>query len=358
VRNILFDNLHIVKLIKHVVYGLAWAGYIVFCRVYYDEISSSVMIPSVLLIPLGAWLYGTTGGLLTLLATLPYHALVTSWLYAIQIEWPDQSLRIIGIPTQIMSVYFVGYLKFLLEKLHKLNMELDQKVIERTHELDTLTTQLISEDENLRINLAQSIHDGLGQHLTGLLLYSSSLEAALRNKNSRHADCAAALEENAQRNLQLARKVSRTLFPVRMSETGLLAALDELVSYFTETVDLKFDVQLDESHRHLTDQAALHLYRIVYEGILNALHYASPSLIRISLSGKNGLCRLLIENDWNGEARPMNNSMEVELMRYRMRHINGKFTIDTKPGIKTVVECKFPCQYSHENEAKESVLYA
>ena len=177
-------------------------------------------------------------------------------------------------------------------------------------------------------------------------------------KKSPETDRATYLAEGTQTNLNLVRKVSRTLFPVRIAENGLEAALDELTSYFTKTTDIKFDVQMDGCHRHLTDQTILHLYRIAYEGIFNAMHHSIPCHIRISLSGSMDHCSLLIENDGSDAAKPVNNNMEVQLMHYRARQINGQLAVNTTSDNHTIITCKIPYDLTYKRESKESASYA
>jgi signal transduction histidine kinase len=338
-----------------------WAGlavYVIFTRLCCVDFGSNVLFPALLLIGIGAWLYGRTGGLLLSLGLLIYHYTLYDWFYTCGVHWTENETKAIGTILSAFIPFIIGHIKDINSNANSLKESLDLEVKKRTQELNALTSRLISEDEKLRINLAQNIHDGLGQHLTGLLLYSSSLETELRNKKSAETVRAAALTEKAQTNLHLARKTSRTLFPIKMAETGLETALDEMISYFAETTGIKFDIQLNSCHRLLPDQTILQLYRIIYEGILSALYSARPAQIDIRLSGEADSCLLLIEYDGYAKIKSADHNLEVALMNYRAQQINGHLTIADQSGNRTLMKCRIPYKQSCNDDTMDALLYA
>lgn len=338
-------------ILKHILYVLLWILFILLSFHWFPVYRVSVVIPAALLMAIGGWLYGVYGSLLIILPFMLYFYFLLEY-YGNILE--IYQAKAFGIGIIIIVSMISGTTKRMRDQVKIFSILLDQKATERTRELDALTTRLIAEDEKLRIDLAHHIHNGLGQYLTGIFLYSSSLETELRENPSEETDLAASLVESAQTNLNLTRKASRILFPIRISETGFEAALDELTSYFTETTGLQFDVQLDHDLRHLPDQTILHLYRITYEGILSALHYGSPSHISITLSCKNGTCSLLIENNSSAGSKHFKNSTEMELMRYRAKQINGQLSSKNK----TMIECRVPYNPLHVNTSGNPFSHA
>jgi signal transduction histidine kinase len=341
--------------VKNTLYAFLWVFYALFSIYFFPFYNVSVLILSVLIVAVSGRLYGIRGGLLSVLISMPFHYYVMD-LYADTLE--IYQAKFFGACIQTLVAIISGITKQLQDQVKDLSILLDHKVRERTHELEVLTTQLISEDEEFRVNMAQHIHDGLGQHLTGLLLYSSSLEADLNNKKSKETLRAKALTKSAETNLQLARKVSRTLFPIRISETGFDAAVDELTSYFTETTDIQFDIQLDTSHLHLINQSILQLYRLVYEALLNAQYYAHPSHISIQLFGNNNECFLRIEIDGCENHEAIVNSIEMELMHYRVLQVRGELTIKTSSEEKINFEFRIPNDDSIKNERMRTESHA
>ncbi len=211
----------------------------------------------------------------------PYHYVFFEY-YGDQVEVYQTAF--IGTLVVIAIVYLVDTFKKQHLETQAVTVALDGKVAQRSREIRQLIEQLIDSDELHRRSLGQDIHDGIGQNLTGLLLYSSSLQTRLGQIDPILADRISPIISGARRTLDLARKVSRTLLPYKTVESGLAAALDELASYFNETHNLSIDIQLDGSEKPLPERTLIQLYRIVYECILNSVHHDSPQGLLVMFS--------------------------------------------------------------------------
>ena len=340
---------------KLMVMGFLWSIYVVFTAIYFPLVNIHCLILSIFLLSLTSWLYGTTVGLLALFTHMIYHAYLTSFLYADVVMYEEAKATGNGIA--IAAIYLVGSLRNTHKKINGLRSSLETQVIEKTTELNRLTSQIIEEDEEVRIKLGQDIHDGLGQYLTGILLYSNSLAETLHRENSPSTQQARALSDQAQKALHLARKVSRTLFPIRISETGLDTALDELVSYFGDTSDMQFTVRMDGCQKHLPSNMTLHVYRIVYEAILHALHHqARPHRFYISLLAEDAGLRLRITYDGAMAKQGIENNTPIDLMRYRANQIQGHLVLQTQDDT-TEINCLMP-HHQHPIEPDESTPHA
>ena len=89
----------------------------------------------------------------------------------------------------------------------------------------TLERQIleISDDEQRRIG--HDLHDGLGQHLTGIALMTRRLEQRLANSNSAEAEEAAKLSALARTAVEWTHDLTRTLSPPALESAGLAEAL-------------------------------------------------------------------------------------------------------------------------------------
>jgi signal transduction histidine kinase len=308
--------------IKHIIYALLWVGYLFFTFFFFPSQNINVTIPSLILFTIGAWLYGTEYSLLMIfLIIIPYHLFLFDYYGDILATYQAKA---IGVFSASFIALLAGRLKEMRDRVKGLSVELDRKVEERTNELDQLILKLITDDEHIRHNLAQDIHDGLGQNLTGLLLYSSSLLQDLKQQNSFEQQKAEELTNVAERTLNLARKVSRTLFPHKLEATGLETAFDELTSYFLEIKPIRFIINMDGAHKHLPENINVHFYRIAYECILNTVHNDNPTQIQISLTSRNHSHCLSLKISGCSNPHVISDNMFLELMRYRARLVSGK----------------------------------
>lgn len=324
---------------KYIVYGLLWLTYIAFSFNYFPIFNSNVTFLALPLVALGAWQLGTRKGLIVVLLTLPYHYFLYDYYGDIYIFYQT---KFFGYLALLIIVLITGSLRQLRNDLKQHSIALDHIVAERTEELNNLIEQLIADDENIRRSLGQDIHDGLGQHLTGLLLLSSSVQSELETEHSLELPRIRNIVSSVQQNLHLARKVSRTLFPFKMMEAGFEPALDELTAYFSEANNVVFIIRLDGSEKNLSDHAVIHLYRILYENILNSVHNDTPTAIKIELRSDKENCFLVTEIDGCEDPEDICNNMFVELMHYRAKLISGKLTVEVFPAGKIVVTCTAP----------------
>src|SRR6202044_1100597 len=97
-------------------------------------------------------------------------------------------------------------------------------ITERKHLEKTILE--ISAREQRRIG--QDLHDGLGQHLTGVAFMSKVLEQKLREKNLPEAVDAAKIVALVNQAIDQTRELSHGLLPVLPDAQGLMTALERL----------------------------------------------------------------------------------------------------------------------------------
>ncbi|MCA9247051.1 MAG: response regulator [Planctomycetales bacterium] len=192
--------------------------------------------------------------------------------------------------------------------------------------------------------VAQELHDGLGQHLTGLGMMAKSLQRKLQVDGSPYADFAdefASLIGEAQ---QIVRRLIRGLDPVDMSPGGLRQALQALANSTSQQCGIacRFDCADDlpvENH-HL----AVQLYRIAQEAVHNAVKHAATPTIELKLAQSD--VELLVEVCDHGvgiqsdEARREGRGMLI--MSYRASTVHGALECISAPNEGTIVRCRVP----------------
>ena len=209
----------------------------------------------------------------------------------------------------------------------------------------------ISERERRRIG--QDLHDGLGQHLTGIAFLSKSLQQRLAQKAANNGVATIEESEEATRVYDLVqqavvqtRTLARGLHPVEPSSTGLTTALGELAS--STNSYSKIQCQFVCSHTvPISDNiVATHLYRIAQEAVNNALKHAKPRHIRISLGcDSDNQLRLTVEDDGTGMTKcPITGAgLGLRIMRYRAKMIDGILTVGDGSKGGTAVSCSVAC---------------
>jgi signal transduction histidine kinase len=187
--------------------------------------------------------------------------------------------------------------------------------------------------------LLHTLHDSLGQTLTGLGMLSTGLRQRLLAIDPGTAETAAEIAHQTQLALDQVRLLAKKQFPVDVDADSLLAALRDLASATTSLH--KIDVRVEgELPRALHDgNVATELYRIAQEAVTNTVKHAQAKTITIRVEGDNGL-RLAIADDGIGIPRPEPiNGAGLQIMRHRATSIGASLAIERGPGGGTVVTC-------------------
>jgi PAS domain S-box-containing protein len=200
----------------------------------------------------------------------------------------------------------------------------------------------ISAREQRRIG--QDLHDGLGQHLTGIAFMAKVHEEKLAAQKMSDAADAAKIVRLVNEAVHKTRELARGLLPVMSDAQGLMSALQlwagEVEDIFG--VACKFEcaapVLIDDN------AIATHLYHIAQEAVTNAMKHGSARNILIRLAANDGCGTLLIVDDGSGIPQERENSqgMGLHIMNYRAAMIGGTLEVRPNGAQGTVVACTFP----------------
>ena len=195
----------------------------------------------------------------------------------------------------------------------------------------------VSAQEQQRI--AQELHDGVGQELTGLTLMADALGKRLRPTAERKL--AAKLAQGLERVHQQVRMLCRGLVLTDLDPSALHLALEELAATTTEQTGVECTLECPQTIPIPDSQTARHLYRIVQEAVSNALRHGRPRHIWISLrSAEEGL-QVRVRDDGVGVAAQGGGEqgMGIPTMQYRAGMIGGILQIGPAEGGGTLVTC-------------------
>lgn len=200
----------------------------------------------------------------------------------------------------------------------------------------------ISAREQRRIG--QDLHDGLGQHLTGIAFMAKVHEARLAEKQVDETADAAKIVKLVNEAIHKTRELARGLLPVVSDEQGLMSALQLWAAEVEDIFNVPCRFQCDMPVLIQDDEMATHLYHIAQEAVHNAIKHGRPQNILIRLTAEHGRGTLLVEDDGTGIPKPREHAqgMGLHIMNYRASMIGG--TLDARPGRVrgTAVTCTFP----------------
>jgi PAS domain S-box-containing protein len=258
----------------------------------------------------------------------------------------------------LASITDITERKRIQDALVRARHELEIRVQERTAQLaitnETLRSEMIerkrleksildiSEKEKGRI--AQDLHDGLGQHLTGVAFLSKVLERKLIEKSVPDACDAGKIARLVNEAINQTRELAKGLLPVPSGSKGLTSALQHLATEVEELFHISCHFKVDEEVSIRDIDVATHLYRIAQEAVTNAIKHGQSRRIVIGLSHRRDQVLVSIQDDGSGFTDPPGNKegMGIRTMNYRANMIGASLDIQKNPAGGTVVVCALP----------------
>ncbi len=200
----------------------------------------------------------------------------------------------------------------------------------------------IGEAERRRIG--QDLHDGLGQHLTGVAFMGKVLEDRLAESSSAEAAEAAKIVKLVNESIKMTRELARGLLPVASEPNGLMSALEHWAGEVSELFHVGCRFEFHDSVFVHDEVLADHLYRLAQEAVTNAIKHGHARNITIGLAVVMGGGVLTIRDDGCGfdAASKSQSGLGLRIMSYRAKMIRGSLNVQSSRSGGTMVRCSFP----------------
>ena len=255
----------------------------------------------------------------------------------------------------VMTLRDVTERRRMIEALRKSAAELEQRVQERTAELQLANSSLLQEmaqrsklereileiSEREQRRIGHDLHDSLGQRLAALKFMSNALTRRLAKKKLPGTLSAARIEQELQHAIEETRQIARGLHPIRPDGESLRSALYELSVSVSKLFKISCRFECSRLMVVHDYHAATHLYRIAQEAVSNAVRHARPKHIWIKLHRTSQHVCLVIEDDGRGVTADTKNGhgLGMGIMKYRAAHLGAIFAIAKRRGGGTRVTC-------------------
>jgi two-component system, NarL family, sensor histidine kinase NreB len=189
------------------------------------------------------------------------------------------------------------------------------------------------EEEVLRISdleqrrIGQDLHDGLGQHLTGIELLMQAFQSRLPSKNKDEAE---RIAEHVRQAIAQTRALARGLSPVELDANGLMSALQELATNIEALFHVRCRFYCPAPMLISNNTVATHLFRIAQEAVSNAIKHGHARNVEIKMLSAAGEVQLSVSDDGRGlrASPPQGQGMGLRIMRYRAEMIGGALSVN------------------------------
>jgi two-component system sensor histidine kinase UhpB len=198
-----------------------------------------------------------------------------------------------------------------------------------------LEDQMLKLQDEERADLARDLHDEIGPHLFAANIDATMIGQALGAGRTEEALAHVKSIQTAVARMQRqVREILTRLRPARLTELGFAAAIADLAQFWRARrgdIAISLSMPLDEAQIPEAIQEVA--YRVVQEGLSNAVRHGRPSRIDVSLALEDDRLWVRVEDDGlardKGEERPR---FGLVGMRERIEAVGGSMTVERAHG--------------------------
>lgn len=230
--------------------------------------------------------------------------------------------------------------------------QLAARVRERTaalmaemQERQQLEREILELKDNEQKRIINRLHEGLGQHLTGVAFLASALERDLTSRDAPEARQAAMIAELVNRAISQSRELAHGIDPIPAGGNGLELALCDLAAGSTQRArTLKCVFRCDPGVLVHEPGIATHVFRIAEEAVCNAVMHSRARRLRVELRAAPPGAVLIVSDNGVGLELPraLGHGKGLVIMRYRARLIGACLNVRRGRRGGTEVTCWFP----------------
>lgn len=257
-------------------------------------------------------------------------------LYAFKLTQRTRFFIIISVLLALAALAAYNYYrlqqqKFRMERLlSKQKNELTQQKInelESSLKIKNLQSMVLGQEAE-RTRIAEDLHDSLGGTLSTLKLQYDTLQLD-------HDELGA--DHDYQKIMGMidgacaeVRDIARNLKPIALEKLGLTAALKDLVNRYSIRGVLDISLHTHDIDGVLSDEAKLHVYRIIQELLNNSLKHANAKEIDVQVNKMDKELFVVVEDDGIGfDLDSAKQGLGLENLKSRVNVLRGEMEIDT-----------------------------
>ena len=227
---------------------------------------------------------------------------------------------------------------------------MEEKLQQYQDELQKLTAQLFTVQEDERKWISRELHDEIGQALTMLKLNLFSLKDLVDRKQTEKIK--ARLEEmefSCEKMLDNVHEMTLDLRPHMLDDLGLIPTLRWYLNRISKQANFEPHIKSVNWKVSLIPELEVAVFRIIQEAMTNVAKHAMAQNVFIHLKQKNDIVDISIEDDGQGfDAKKIRNlkfqahGIGLLGMRERISMLQGIFQVVSIPGKGTLISASLP----------------
>jgi two-component system, NarL family, sensor histidine kinase UhpB len=206
-------------------------------------------------------------------------------------------------------------------KAHEAETRLDER-----REMALLVEQRVEEERRL---IAHELHDEFGQSVTAIRSLAMAIATQGGARDPATAEAARLISDEAARLYDAMHGLIPRLLPLSLDTLGLADTLENLVrDWRRRNPSIRLSLQHDLA-AELGPSVTLAIYRVVQEGLINALRHAQASHVNISVESDAKRIIVMVADD--GIGMPAEGSQPGHFglrgLAERVAHLGGRFEV-------------------------------
>jgi len=225
----------------------------------------------------------------------------------------------------------------------------EEALRESEKRLRSLSSQLLTVQEEERRRLSAELHDELGQALVLFKINLRAIQRTLGEDQDQLREECEDLIAYINEVTENVRRLSRDLSPVILEDLGFAAALRRLVESFAKHSNIETSLDIADIEDLLPKKAQIIAYRIVQECFTNIARHSQAKNVSFEIVQRDARLVFCVEDDgigFNVEDVLGTHSMEKGLglpaMFQRTQMLHGSLDVRSQQGEGTIVTCSIP----------------
>ena len=230
-------------------------------------------------------------------------------------------------------------------KISRTNSDL-QKAYQQLEDYAKMTEHMGQMQERNR--LAREIHDTLGHTLTGLAVGLDAVVATLgKVPEDTTKDQLTKLSDMSRNGLLEVRRSVSELKPDETERLPLKQAITKMITDMRQVSDTEIFFDYEAKALNFDDDEESAIYRVVQEGITNAIRHGKAKKVYITLKQEYGLVRMIIKDDGIG-CDQVKEGFGTKHMLERIQMLNGEVKFTSKSGEGFTIEAIVPIRWGED----------
>jgi len=250
----------------------------------------------------------------------------------------------------ILAMLLVGFIVTILFLYQRRRQQQEQELdrLKDQYDKELLQSQLEIREATFK-NIAQELHDNIGQMLTVVKFSLASLPIPQQDPNY----------ETIQESKQMLNKaifdlsdLTKSMHTDRITQIGLVEAIKFEMDLLSKMKLFETSFSLSEGHYHFDEQKEIFLFRIFQEILNNIIKHSKASRVSVAvICSEAGKFRFVVKDNGQGfnvQEKQSSGSrvagVGLKSMINRAKLIGAHVSIESQPGKGTSVTVELPLQ--------------